>query len=113
MELSLKHHMDLHNKLWLGSVFLFANETFAVLREMPSEHTPEFVTKFIKYFSYVERRRIWEWMGECEKKLFQLLKKELEVYFSSEVVSLGGSLAISELDRFSRSFTEPERDTDL
>lgn len=52
--------MALHNKLWLGLVLLFANETFAVLEEMFLEHTPEFVTKFIKYFSYVERRYIWE-----------------------------------------------------
>lgn len=52
-------------------------------------------------------------MGECEEKLFQLLQKELEVYFLSKVVSLGGSSASSELDRFSHWFTEPERDTDL
>lgn len=52
-------------------------------------------------------------MGECEKQLFQLLKKKLEVYFLSEVVSLGGSSANSELDRFFHWFTEPERDTDL
>lgn len=52
-------------------------------------------------------------MGGCEKLPFQLLKKELEVYFLSEVVSLGGSSAGSELDRFSHRFTEPERDTDL
>lgn len=77
------------------------------------EHTPEFITKFILYFCHVERRHIWEWVGECEKKLFQLLKKEFEVYFLSEVVSLGGSSASSELDRFSHWFAEPERDTDL
>lgn len=77
------------------------------------EHTPEFITKFILYFCHVERRHIWERVGECEKKLLQLLIKEFEVYFLSEVVSLGGCSASSELDRFSHWFTEPERDTDL
>lgn len=53
-------------------------------------------------------------VGECEEKLFQLLKMEFEVFFLSEVVSLGGSLASSELDRFfPLVYTEPERDTDL
>jgi len=76
------------------------------------ERTLEFVTKFILYFCHVERRHIWEWVGEREK-VFQLLKKEFDVCFLSEVVSSGGSSANSELDRFSHWFTEPERDTDL
>lgn len=84
-----------------------------MLLEWTQTHTPEFITKFILYFGHVERRHIWEWVGGCEKLPFQLLKKELEVYFLSEVVSLGGSSAGSELDRFSHRFTEPERDTDL